>query len=69
MEWRQAGPGGMDETVPTLSEGIGKVTPEAGPNQTEVWRPKPEALGVPELEPIADGLLEREGCRLADARR
>lgn len=55
MEWRQAGPGGMDETVSTLREGIGKVTPEAS--------------GVPRLEPIADGLLEREGCRLADARR
>ena len=82
MEWQQAGPGGLDETISTLREGLGRLTLEAGLNQIEGRRLRLEASGVPEPEPVGyglarlegrlealAGLLEHEGQRLADAQR
>jgi hypothetical protein len=78
VEWQQAGSGGPDEKTSTLRDGIGKLTLEAGFDQIEGRRPRLEASGVPEHEPIADGLarletlaglIEHEGRRLADAQR
>jgi hypothetical protein len=78
VEWQQAGPGGLDETISVLREGIGRLTLEAGLNQIEGRRLRLEASGVPKPEPVGyglarlealAGLLEHEGQRLADAQR
>ncbi|HKH76940.1 MAG TPA: hypothetical protein VKA51_08300, partial [Rubrobacteraceae bacterium] len=70
------------EKTSTLREGIGRLTLEAGLDQIEGRRPRLEASGVPEPEPVGyglarlegrlealAGLLEHEGQRLADAQR
>ena len=78
MERQQAGSGGLDETISTLREGIGRPKLEAVLDRVEGRRLRLAALGAPELEPMADGLarlgalaglLEHEGQRLADAQR
>lgn len=56
MERQQADPEGLDETISTLREGVGRLTVEAGLNQIGGWRLRLEASGVPESEPTADGL-------------
>ena len=56
MESGQAGPEGLDETISALDGGVKNLTMDAALNQIEGWRLRLEASGVPELQPIADGL-------------
>ncbi len=56
MESNQATPEGIDETISTLDGGVRNLTMNVALNQIEGWRLRLEATGVPELQPIADGL-------------
>ena len=56
MESNQATPEGIDETISTLDGGVKNLAMNVALNQIEGWRLRLEAPGVPELEPIADGL-------------
>lgn len=56
MESNQATPEGIDETVSTLDGGVRNLAMNVALNQVEGWRLRLEATGVPELQPIADGL-------------
>lgn len=56
MESNQATPEGIDETISTLDGGVKNLAMNVALNQIEGWRLRLEASGVPELEPIADGL-------------
>ena len=67
MESQQATPGGLDETISALRDGFERLTLERGLNQIEGWRLRLEASGVPELEPIADGLARLEGNLRSDS--
>lgn len=60
MEGRQAGLGGLDETISTLREGVGRLTLKARLDRIGGWWWRLGASGVPELEPIADGLTRLE---------
>ena len=60
VERPQATPRGLDDTISALRDGIGELTPDAGPNHTDGWRPRLEVSGVLEPEPIADGLAGLE---------
>ena len=56
MESNQVTPEGIDEMVSTLDGGVRKLAMDVALNQIEGWRLRLEASGVPELQPIADGL-------------
>ena len=56
MESNQVSPEGIDETISTLDGGVRNLAMNAALNQIEGWKLRLEASGVPELEPIADGL-------------
>lgn len=56
VESNQVTPEGIDETVSMLDGGIKNLAMNAALNQIEGWRLRLEASGVPELQPIADGL-------------
>ena len=60
MERQQATPGGLDETISALRDGFERLTLERGLNQVEGWRLRLEASSVPELQPVADGLVRLE---------
>jgi hypothetical protein len=56
VESNQATPGGIDETISILDGGVRNLAMNVALNQIEGWRLRLEASGVPELQPIADGL-------------
>ena len=56
MQSNQATPEGIDETVSMLGEGVKNLAMNAALDQIEGWRLRLEVSGVPEFEPIADGL-------------
>lgn len=56
MESNQVTPGGIDELISTLDGGVRNLAMNVALNQIEGWRLRLEASGVPELQPIADGL-------------
>ena len=57
MESNQVTPEGIDETVSALDGGVRNLAMNVALNQIEGWRLRLEATGVPELQPIADGLV------------
>lgn len=56
MESDQAGPAGLDRTISVLDGGVKNAAMNIALNEIDGWRLRLEASGVPELEPIADGL-------------
>lgn len=57
MESNQVTPGGIDEPISILDGGVKNLAMNVALNQIEGWRLRLEASGVPELRPIADGLV------------
>lgn len=66
MESNQATPEGIDETISVLDGGIRSLAMNVALEQIEGWRLRLEATGVPELEPIADGLGRLHGHLTSD---
>ena len=66
MESNQVTPEGIDETVSTLDGGVRNLAMNVALNQIEGWRLRLEASGVPELEPIADGLARLQDNLTSD---
>jgi len=56
LESDQAGPAGLDRTISVLDGGVKNAAMNIALNEIDGWRLRLEASGVPELEPIADGL-------------
>lgn len=56
MESDQAGAAGLDRTISVLEGGVANAAMNVALNEIDGWRLRLEASGVPELEPIADGL-------------
>lgn len=56
MESDQVGAAGLDRTISVLEGGVANAAMNIALNEIDGWRLKLEASGVPELEPIADGL-------------
>ena len=66
MESNQVTPEGIDETVSTLDGGVRNLAVNVAINQIEGWRLRLEATGVPELQPIADGLTRLQNHLTSD---
>jgi hypothetical protein len=56
VESDQLGAAGLDRTISVLDGGVKNAATNVALNEIDGWRMKLEASGVPELEPIADGL-------------
>ncbi|QIN80370.1 hypothetical protein GBA65_19690 [Rubrobacter marinus] len=66
MESNQVTPEGIDETISTLDGGLRNLAMNVALNQIEGWRLRLEATGVPELQPIADGLARLQDNLTSD---
>ena len=66
MESNQVTPEGIDEAVSTLDGGVRNLAMNVALNQIEGWRLRLEASGVPELQPIADGLTRLQNHLTSD---
>lgn len=66
LESNQATPEGIDEVISTLDAGVKNLAMNVALNQIEGWRLRLEATGVPELQPIADGLARLQSQLTSD---
>lgn len=56
VESDQASAQGIERTISVLEGGVKNAAMNVAMNEVDGWRLRLEASGVPELEPIADGL-------------